>query len=358
MLHVALYSNSGYSWHFFADGATLLIGGHPPGMNLPGGLHLYANYPQLQFGPLALLTAVAMRPVTTTGGWMIATWSMTFTGLAVLAMVEHLVRLIRPRDASTSRTTSRATVVTMLIGGGSFLWSWELLAVHFGHLDDVLALLLLTSALVAVVYRAPILAGVCVGLATDAKPWALACTAVLLALPKPARWPAILTACAVIGVAWLPFVIADPHTLSASTFTIPNVPGSALRALGVNSGATPSWDRVAQLGVGCVLGVIAVLRGRWQAALALGIGARIALDPSVYTYYTAGLALGLLLWDLIGYQRPVPPLPGLSHPGRSGAQRQTKPAGGIAAMDRIVSFCCDAVRAPAHGLEDDLEGGR
>lgn len=154
----------------------------------------------MQFGPLALLSAVAMRPVTTTGGWMIATWSMTLTGLAVLAMVEHVVRLTRPEDDTT---VSRATLVTMLIGGGSFLWSWELLAVHFAHLDDVLALLLLTSAVVAVVYRAPILAGVCVGLATDAKPWALACAAVLLAVPKPARLPAIIAAVGVIGIAWL-----------------------------------------------------------------------------------------------------------------------------------------------------------
>jgi hypothetical protein len=52
--------------------------------------------------------------------------------------------------------------------------------------------------------------------------------------------------------------------------------------------------------------VIAVARGRWQAVLALGIGARIALDPSVYTYYTAGLALGLLCWDLLGYRTPRP----------------------------------------------------
>ncbi|HEY4458175.1 MAG TPA: hypothetical protein VGN81_27925, partial [Pseudonocardiaceae bacterium] len=77
LLQLILYSNSGYSWHFFADGGTLLLGGHPPGMSQPGGLHLYANYPQLQFGPLTLLTVVVLLPFTTAGGWLIASWFMT-----------------------------------------------------------------------------------------------------------------------------------------------------------------------------------------------------------------------------------------------------------------------------------------
>ena len=31
-LQLDLYTNSGYSWHFFADAASLLVGQHPPGM--------------------------------------------------------------------------------------------------------------------------------------------------------------------------------------------------------------------------------------------------------------------------------------------------------------------------------------
>ncbi|HEY4455149.1 MAG TPA: hypothetical protein VGN81_12610, partial [Pseudonocardiaceae bacterium] len=172
---------------------------------------------------------------------------------------------------------------------------------------DVLALVLLAAAALATAHRRPVLTGVLLGLATDAKPWALACAALVLALPRRTWWRAATVAVAIIGVAWLPFVLADPNTLhAAASFSIPNVPASALRALGVNTPGTPSWDRLAQLGVGCALGVIAVARGRWQGVVALGIGARIALDPSVYTYYTAGLALGLLCWDLIGYRKPLP----------------------------------------------------
>jgi hypothetical protein len=304
LLQLLLYTNSGSSWHYFEDGATLLLGGHPPGASRPGGLHLYANYPELQFGPLALLTAALLLTVTTTGGWMIAAWLMTLAGLAALLAMEHLGGLSRPDDTPARWTTT----LTMLVGGGSFLLSWELLAVHFAHLDDVLALLLLTGAAVAVTYRCPILAGVCVGLATDSKPWALACAALLLALPNGTRWRALAAAVIVMGVAWAPFVLADPQTLHAASFTIPNVPASALRALGVGTPSTPSWDRPAQVGLGCLLGVLAVVRRRWQAVLALGIAARIALDPSVYTYYTAGLALGTLWWDLAGRRRPLPVL--------------------------------------------------
>ena len=38
----------------------------------------------------------------------------------------------------------------------------------------------------------------------------------------------------------------------------------------------------------------------------LGANARIVLDPSVYTYYTASVLLGTLLWDVIGQRRLVP----------------------------------------------------
>jgi peptidoglycan/LPS O-acetylase OafA/YrhL len=93
------------------------------------------------------------------------------------------------------------------------------------------------------------------------------------------------------------------------------VDASSLRALGVTTPNTPSWDREAQIALGCGLGVLAVLRRRWPAVLALGIGARIVLDPSVYTYYTAGFALGVLIWDLVGFRRPMPVLSALCFAG-------------------------------------------
>ncbi|HEX3784779.1 MAG TPA: hypothetical protein VHX38_34395 [Pseudonocardiaceae bacterium] len=307
-LQLVLYRNSGYSWHFFAEAASLLIGQHPADDAFPGGLHLYANYPQLQFGPLTVLITVLLLPFSD-GGWFLVTWFMTLTGLVVLYLLDRTVRALRP-DVDLNGWPA---AITMLVGGVSFLVSWELLAVHFGHLDDVLALLLLAMAMAAAADNAQILAGLCVGLAVDAKPWALACAVLLLGpcceRPLRASWRAVAVAGLVICVAWLPFVLGDPHTLSAAaSFTIPNSPASALRALGVTSANTPPWDRAAQIGIGCLLGAVAILRRRFAAVLALGIGARIALDPSVYSYYTAGLALGVLLWDLAGYRRPAPRL--------------------------------------------------
>lgn len=303
-LQLILYTHSGYSWHFFAEAAALLIGQHPPGDLLPGGLHLYANYPQLQFGPLTVLAGVLLLPLSNTG-WFLVSWFMTLCGLAVLYLLERTVRVLRP-DLDLN---SWPAASTMLVGGASFVVSWELLAVHFSHLDDVIALLLLAVGMFAAVERAPVLTGLCVGLAVDAKPWALACAALLLGFPLRQAWRAIAVAGVVICVAWLPFVLGDPHTLgAAASFVIPNSPASALRALGVADPTTPSWDRIAQIGIGCGLGVIAIVRRRFAAVIALGIGARIALDPSVYSYYTAGLAFGVLLWDLVGRRRPIPAL--------------------------------------------------
>lgn len=316
VLQQVLYNNSGYSWHFFADASALLFGQHPPGDILSGGLHLYANYPAFQFGPLTLLAAAVMG-LFGSAGWMIVVGTMTLCGFVVLYLLELLVGILRP-DVGAS---PRAAFVTMLVGGASFLTSWELLAVHFGHLDDILALVLLAATALTVVAGDATVAGLCAGLAVDAKPWALACVALLLVLPGRARLKAGLVAAGTIAVAWLPFVIADPHTLSATaSFTIPNVSASALRALGIDTSGTPSWDRIAQVGLGCVLGVVAIVRRRPVAIIALGIGARLLLDPSVYTYYTAGLAMGLLLWDLTGYATPVPLLSVVCLLGISGAE--------------------------------------
>jgi hypothetical protein len=180
------------------------------------------------------------------------------------------------------------------------------LSVHYGHLDDVLALLFAVLAVRALLADAPALAGLCLGLAVDSKPWALAFLPLALAAPRIRRRHVAAYAAVTVLLAWLPFVLADPGTLTATQYAIVNEPSSALRALGVTTAGTPSWDRTAQLVLGCGLGLLAVLRHRWQAVLLLGVGARIVLDPGVYDYYTAGLLLGALCWELLGLRRPVP----------------------------------------------------
>jgi hypothetical protein len=107
-------------------------------------------------------------------------------------------------------------------------------------------------------------------------------------------------------VAWLPFILADHHTLAAARFTIRNSPGSALRWLGVNTPRTPSWDRLAQLVGGIAVATLAVVRGRWQAVMLGGIGVRLLLDPGINRYYSVGLVLAALIVDVTVLRSRVP----------------------------------------------------
>jgi hypothetical protein len=294
--------HGGMAWHFFASGSALLFGGAAGAGALPGGLHLYANYPQLQIGPLAFLIAEGLRQLGPHQGVFVAEAATMAMGLYLLHELTRIALIVRP-DLERRPVALR---VTVLAGGAVFLASWAELAVNFAHLDDAVALMLAVLAVRAALAERPILTGLCVGLATDSKPWALVFLPIALMLPIRAWGRAAASALAAIAVAWLPFALADHHTVAAMHYTIRNLPGSALHALGVSDPRTPSWDRPAQLLVGCVLGAAAVWRGRWPAVILLGVGARIALDPADWGYYTAGVLVGALLWDLVGTPRPIP----------------------------------------------------
>jgi hypothetical protein len=61
-----------------------------------------------------------------------------------------------------------------------------------------------------------------------------------------------------------------------------------------------------QLGCALLAGGIAVWRKRWAAVPLVGIAMRVALDPQVFVYYTAGLVLAALAWDLLRSSRTIP----------------------------------------------------
>jgi hypothetical protein len=147
----------------------------------------------------------------------------------------------------------------------------------------------------------PVASGIAVGLAAAAKPWALVFLPVVLINPKAIR--AAAAALLTIGAAYAPFFIADPATMNATRFLIRNEPDSALRALGVRENYTPRWDRAAQALLGCGLGTLAFVRGRWPAILLLAGGARIALDPAAHSYYTPDVVTGALLLDMVSDRR-------------------------------------------------------
>jgi hypothetical protein len=290
------------AWHFFASGSALLFGGAPAPGAPAGGLHLFANYPQLQIGPLAFVIAQGLRQFGPHQGVLVAEVVLTLAGLYLVHAVRQIALTVRP-DLARRPAAFR---LTLLAGGAVFLFGWAGLAVTFAHLDDAVALILAVLAVRAALAGRPVLTGLCVGLATDSKPWALVFLPILFMLPVRAWGRAAVSMLGAIAVAWLPFAIADHNTVAAMHYTIRNQPASALRALGVSDPRTPSWDRPAQAVIGWILAAAAVWRGRWPAVLLLGVGARVALDPADWGYYTAGILLGALLWDVLGTRRPVP----------------------------------------------------
>ena len=297
-----LSRGGGIAWHFFTAGSTLLFDGTQGPGTLPGGLHLYASYPQLQIGPLAFVITEGLRHLGPHQGVFATEVVLSAAGLYLVHALMQIALTVRPELGQRPV----ALHLTFLIGGAVFLFAWVELAATFAHLDDVVALILTVLAVRAAIAGRAVWAGLCIGLATDAKPWALVFLPILFLLPARAWARAAAGTLAAIAVAWLPFAIADHGTVAALHYTIRNLPGSALRALGVTDPRTPSWDRPAQLLAGWVLATAAVWRGRWPAVILLGVGARIALDPADHGYYTAGLLLGALLWDVLGTRRPIP----------------------------------------------------
>ena len=268
------------SWHYVMAGASLL-GSRGAG----GGLHLYAAHPELQMGPLTFLVMSPFGRVPEAVTGVVVAVLVAAAGPVLVRVLPALV------DAPvTARQRGLAALVLLPV--------WAELAVHYAHLDDALALVLLVAGMLAVRRDRPVLAALLVAASADAKPWALAFVPVLLALPR-SRWVRALGTWALgIAAAWLPFLLADPGTLHAGRFAIPNDASSSLRALGFTGPGTPLWDRPVQVLLGLALAVLAVRRGRWLAVPAVVLAVRMLLDPATYPYYEAGLVLATVLVDL------------------------------------------------------------
>ncbi|MFF1791760.1 hypothetical protein ACFVX9_35560 [Kitasatospora sp. NPDC058243] len=289
--------SGGFSWHYLRQGEQLLFSDHPD-----GGLALYAHHPELQIGPVSLAVARLTAPFSAHTGQLIAEAAMSGLGLVMLVLIGRTAALYYLGTGTNHRRLQQR----LLIAGLAFIPMWVEVSVRFAHLDDVLALFFTTLAVHALARGKPTMVGVYLALAVDSKPWAIAFAPLILALPRPAWLRSALWFVGLVAIAWLPFYLGNLDTLAAAKFTIPNQPASALRWFGVTDPATPWWDRPTQFALGLGLGTIAVWRGRWPAVVLLGADARILLDPSVYTYYTASILLGTLLWDAVGQKRLVP----------------------------------------------------
>ena len=365
-----LAPRGGIAWKFFVQGSSLLFTSQVIPWGRPGGLHLYANYPQLQIGPLAFAAAQLLRHLGPDNGLVTAELIMTAMGLVIVYAIERIALTVRPGLAG-----SQALRRTLLTGGAVFVIAWVELTAAYGHLDDALALLCAVTALWAAVTARPMTTGLLVGLAIDAKPWALIFLPLLFlasgraglanvagaatGVPAKAqaqarsraRARALAAGCAlaVVIAGWLPFFLADPATMTAVHFTIRNMPDSALRAIGFSTPRTPSWDRSAQIVLAWVLGALALWRKRPAAVIMLAAGARIALDPGTHGYYTAAVMAGALVWDAMGARRPFPLWSVLSFCALNAARLLTADAAirGTIRLDLVLACTLAMLLSPA-----------
>jgi hypothetical protein len=228
-------------------------------------------------------------------GKIVAVVLMCVAGLVALTQIDALRS---ERDRAADRK--------FLLAGLCFLALWAELAVTFAHADDVLAIMFTLFALRALRADRPYLGALLLALAADCKPWAAIFVPLLLLAEHRARARALAVWVATILLAWLPFYLGDRRTLSASGFRIVNDRASSLRLFGVHASSTPTWDRPAQFALAIALGAALMWRGRWAAVIVVAVAARILLDPSIKSYYDAGLLAGAVICDVIMLAGPLP----------------------------------------------------
>jgi hypothetical protein len=266
-------------WRYYNEGGHVLLSRH--------ALGLYSAHPAVQIGPLSLLAGRAIAAVGGAHAVLVAQILL----MVLLFGVLHLIERLGPSVPSAR----------LVAGGLALCFVWPQVALHV-ELADGLALALLAAAALAVYRDRSLAAGLCLGLAVAAKPWALPAVPLLLGL-RTGRVGAIITAAATTAVAYTPFVIAHPHTLHAGVAALAPQHDTLIHLLGYSS--APWWVRPTQAALGIALGLVAVHRGRWEAAVLAAVAVRIALDPGAMPYYDAGLVAGALVVDRRNGGRPV-----------------------------------------------------
>ena len=153
--------------------------------------------------------------------------------------------------------------------------------------------------------RRPVLAGIALGAAIAAKPWAVGFLPLLLALPHR-RLRAAVAALATAAAAWLPFVLGDPGTLGALHPPVALVPGSGLHTLGVRGEVVPAWGRTAQFVLAPAVALAVAVSRRWAGVLLVAVAVRLALDPQDNAYFIGSAAMAAVVFDLLGTRWLVP----------------------------------------------------
>lgn len=271
-------SDTGDFW-YFADRAADLFGA--------SGLHVYADHPKIQSGPITLLVAGAIESVDPGGFVLVPMCSAALCFGTLLS----LASMRGARDRSP----------WMLLAGGLLLVGWWWYLALYGHLDDAVVLFLASIAIVAIQRGGHLRAAVAVGVMLAVKPWAVFLLPLTLR-PSAVGWRRIAmpaVSVAVGALCWAPFLLATSGTLDGLRPPVRVAADSVVQLFGVGVGGdVPAALRMAQLVVALVVVSVVVWRGHPEVALLGGIAVRLALDPATWEYYTVGLVLGALVWDL------------------------------------------------------------
>jgi hypothetical protein len=287
----------GGDWHYYVDGARALFGGSY-GEGGRGGVHLFADHPELTTGPLSLIVARGLLQFGA-NGWFAAHVAIDALGLVAIFVLERAAGLAAPLRQR------RELQVASLFGGLLVLRMWNELALT-GHIDDALALAGLALVSWAVVARKPYVAGFALAAAVTCKPWAIVAAPLLAALPARRLLALAITPVAVACAA-APFVLGDSRTLAASgKYNLGIASDSGLRVFHLAVGDAPSWLRAAQLAACLAVATLAVMRRRPEAVLFLALAMKVSLDSQTVAYYSAAALFGALAYDLIGRRSALP----------------------------------------------------
>ena len=140
---------------FFVDAYRGMVGDE--------GLRVYAERPNIQSGPIALLSIGLLADL---GAWA---FPVAVAAMFVLAMVS-LFRMDAARDRNP---------VVLGVGGLIALAWWRTFAFQ-GHLDDAATIAIAVVAVAAVERRRHVSAAVALGIALAIKPWAVFLLPVLM----------------------------------------------------------------------------------------------------------------------------------------------------------------------------------
>ena len=286
----------GGDWHYYADGGRALFGGSY-GEAGRGGVHLFADHPELTTGPLSLVVARGLL-VLGPNGWFAAHVAIAALGLVAILLLERAALLAAP-------LRRRQLQVAALVGGLLLMRMWNELALT-GHIDDALALAALAAVSWAVVSRKPYVAGFALAAAVTSKPWAIVAAPLLFALPARRLLAFAITPVAVACAA-APFVLGDARTLAASgKYNLGVASDSGLRVLHLAVGAAPHWLRAAQLLACLAVAGLAILRRRPEVVLFLALATKMSLDSQTVAYYSTAALFGALAYDLMGRRSALP----------------------------------------------------